>query len=46
LAEQNALWALGLARYGFVLETGAMVTQGSYEELVGNKQIKEAYLAG
>lgn len=46
LAEQNALWALKLARYGFVLETGKIVTHGSYEELAGNKQIKEAYLAG
>jgi branched-chain amino acid transport system ATP-binding protein len=46
LAEQNALWALRLAGYGFVLENGKIVAYGTYEELVGDKRIKEAYLGG
>jgi branched-chain amino acid transport system ATP-binding protein len=46
LAEQNALWALGLSQYGFIMETGKIVMQGSYEELVKNNYIMEAYLGG
>lgn len=46
LAEQNALWALRLAGYGFVLENGKIVAYGTYEELVGDERIKEAYLGG
>ena len=46
LAEQNALWALRLAGYGFVLENGKIVAYGTYQELVGDKRIKEAYLGG
>jgi branched-chain amino acid transport system ATP-binding protein len=46
LAEQNALWSLGVSQYGFVMETGKIVMQGSYEELVGDKYIMEAYLGG
>lgn len=46
LAEQNALWSLELSQYGFVMETGKIVMQGSYEELVKNNYIMEAYLGG
>jgi branched-chain amino acid transport system ATP-binding protein len=46
LAEQNALWSLELSQYGFIMETGKIVMQGSYEELVKNNYIMEAYLGG
>ena len=46
LAEQNALWSLEVSQYGFVMENGKIVMQGSYEELVGDKYIMEAYLGG
>lgn len=46
LAEQNALWALELTGYGFVLENGKITVDGTYEKLVGNDYIREAYLGG
>jgi branched-chain amino acid transport system ATP-binding protein len=46
LAEQNALWSLELSQYGFIMETGKIVMQGSYEKLVKNNYIMEAYLGG
>jgi len=46
LAEQNALWALELTGYGFVLENGKITVDGTYEKLVGNDYIRDAYLGG
>jgi branched-chain amino acid transport system ATP-binding protein len=46
LAEQNALWSLEVSQYGFVMETGKIVMQGSYEELTKDNYIMEAYLGG
>ena len=46
LAEQNALWSLELSQYGFVMENGKIVMQGSYEELIKSNYIMEAYLGG
>ena len=46
LAEQNALWSLELSQYGFVMETGKIVMQGSYEDLTKDNYIMEAYLGG
>ena len=46
LAEQNALWSLALSQFGFVMENGKIVMQGSYEELVKDNYILEAYLGG
>ncbi len=46
LAEQNALWSLELSQYGFVMENGKIVMQGSYEELIKDNYIMEAYLGG
>ncbi|MCB2192372.1 MAG: ABC transporter ATP-binding protein [Deltaproteobacteria bacterium] len=44
LVEQNVAAALEVADYGFVLETGRMVFSGSQKELMGNDQIRSAYL--
>jgi branched-chain amino acid transport system ATP-binding protein len=44
LVEQNARAALSLANYGYVLETGRIVAQGSREELLGSDLVKRAYL--
>ena len=44
LVEQNANMALRLAARSYVLETGTIVLSGTGKELIGNPQIKEAYL--
>ncbi len=44
LVEQNAMAALEVAHYGYVLETGSISLEGSGVELLNNKEIKECYL--
>jgi branched-chain amino acid transport system ATP-binding protein len=44
LAEQNAHAALGIASRGYVLETGRVVLAGTREALLGNADVKRAYL--
>lgn len=44
LVEQNANIALHVARYGYVLETGMIVTEAPTEELLKSDRIKKAYL--
>lgn len=44
LVEQNARQALKVADYGYVLETGHVVAQGTSEELLKDDTIKKAYL--
>ena len=44
LVEQNALMALQIADYGYVIETGEIALTGSGEELINNDQVIEAYL--
>ncbi len=44
LVEQNAFAALKIADYAYVLETGRVVLQGTGQELLGNDQVKKAYL--
>lgn len=44
LVEQNVKAALSLAHYGYVLENGRIVLQGTNDELIGNEDIKEFYL--
>ncbi len=44
LVEQNAMLALTLARYGYVLQTGALVLQGDAQELLQDDGVKKAYL--
>jgi branched-chain amino acid transport system ATP-binding protein len=46
LIEQNANLALHLADRGYVLDTGKIVAQGTAEELLGNPEVKKAYLGG
>ena len=44
LVEQNALMALSLARFGYVLELGRIVMDGPCRELMENEDVKEFYL--
>jgi branched-chain amino acid transport system ATP-binding protein len=44
LVEQNAMLALTLAQYGYVLETGSLVMQGKAQELLQDEGVKKAYL--
>jgi branched-chain amino acid transport system ATP-binding protein len=44
LVEQNAMLALTLAQYGYVLEVGSLVMQGKAEELLRDEGVKKAYL--
>lgn len=44
LVEQNARMALKVAEYGFVLETGRIVLEGTAEELSANENVQEMYL--
>lgn len=44
LVEQNANRALDIAHYGYVMENGRVVLEGSPEELRDNADIKEFYL--
>jgi len=46
LIEQNAMAALQIADYGYVLETGRIVLEGTGEELLHNEDVKKAYLGG
>lgn len=46
LIEQNANLALQLAHRGYVLDTGNIVAEGTSEELLGNPDVKKAYLGG
>lgn len=44
LVDQNARAALSIADRGYVLETGRIALSGSGAELIGNEQVKAAYL--
>lgn len=44
LVEQNAHHALNVASYGYVMENGRVVLNGTSEQLAGNEDIKEFYL--
>ena len=46
LVEQNSKMALGLAHYGYVLDTGNIVLQGEGAELKNNDEVVKAYLGG
>ncbi len=46
LVEQNAKLALELAHRGYVLDTGNIVAQGTGSQLLGNPEVKKAYLGG
>jgi branched-chain amino acid transport system ATP-binding protein len=46
LVEQNALAALEVADYGYVLESGALKLEGPADELLAHADVVEAYLGG
>ena len=46
LVEQNALMALGIARRGYILQTGEIVLQDAAAALAQNPEVKKAYLGG
>ncbi|SES92420.1 ABC transporter ATP-binding protein [Anaerobranca gottschalkii] len=46
LVEQNAVQALNIADYGYILETGKIVHQGKAEDLKNDDKVKKAYLGG
>lgn len=45
LVEQNIFLALQFADKGYVLSTGGIVLQGKPNDLLGNEEVKKAYLA-
>ena len=44
LVEQNAMLALTLARYSYVLETGSLVLHGPADDLLRDEGVRKAYL--
>jgi len=46
LVEQNAKMALGLADYGYVLDTGSIVLEGLGTDLRSDEKVVKAYLGG
>lgn len=46
LVEQNAHMALSIAHKAYVVETGAIVLEGSPEQLMKSEEVKKAYLGG
>jgi branched-chain amino acid transport system ATP-binding protein len=46
LVEQNAAAALAVASYGYVMDQGKVVLDGTADALRGNEDIKEFYLGG
>ncbi len=44
LVEQNAKAALGIAHYGYVVETGKIALEGDAKDLLNNDDVKKAYL--
>jgi branched-chain amino acid transport system ATP-binding protein len=44
LVEQNAMLALTLAGYGYVLETGRLVLEGPADALLRDEAVRKAYL--
>ncbi len=44
LVEQNAMMALSIADYGYVMETGKIVMDGPAEKLLSDEDVREFYL--
>jgi len=44
LVEQNARLALKIAHYGYIMETGRIVLEGTAAELSSNEDVQELYL--
>jgi branched-chain amino acid transport system ATP-binding protein len=46
LVEQNARMALSVASYGYIMEQGKVVLDGTAADLAANEDVKEFYLGG
>ncbi len=46
LVEQNTRAALSVASYGYMMDQGKVVLDGTAEELRDNEDVKEFYLGG
>jgi branched-chain amino acid transport system ATP-binding protein len=46
MVEQNAYAALDMCDHAYLLESGAMVLEGSGPDLIANPHVREAYLGG
>lgn len=46
LVEQNAMQALKIANYAYVLETGTIVMEGTGQQLLDSDEVKRVYLGG
>lgn len=44
VVEQNAMVALSIAHYGYIMENGRIVMEGAVETLLNNEDVKEFYL--
>jgi branched-chain amino acid transport system ATP-binding protein len=44
LIEQNAMMALSIASYGYIMETGKVVMDGNGQKLLADEDVKEFYL--
>ncbi|MEN6621663.1 MAG: hypothetical protein ABFD50_08965 [Smithella sp.] len=44
MVEQNANMALQVAQYGYVMENGKIMMEGTSQELSENPDVKEFYL--
>ncbi|HEY5875216.1 MAG TPA: ATP-binding cassette domain-containing protein, partial [Ilumatobacteraceae bacterium] len=44
LIEQNAVMALSIAHYGYVMETGRVVLDGPAQKLLADEDVREFYL--
>jgi len=44
LIEQNAMMALSIANYGYVMETGKVVMDGDAKKLLEDDDVREFYL--
>ena len=44
LVEQNARMALSIATFGYIMESGRIVIEGTAQELQENEEVKELYL--
>lgn len=45
LVEQNALMALSIADYAYVIQTGKIIMEGIASEMIANEEVRRAYLA-
>ncbi len=46
LVEQNALMALGIAKRGYIMQTGEIVLEDAADKLIVNPEVQKAYLGG